>query len=291
VFVVSSDAKESVVFDVLDGSKKRTLPWDYGTVWSALNRSVVTYQPTDDERQHRVRLIDVFDDSVIEDITIAKSAGGQDEADTNYARIVAGRYHIIAGTSGDVRLWDLAKGQVTGQAKLPNLEQMHGFHALALENEIIVLPRRKSTEPSVTQGSDTVTTSGMNHQTTHAVHALSRKDAHLIWSYDDGTEWGCTLTQPTATPILLVTRSHSIFNTTGSRQRQLDVLALNVLDGSVMHRRMGKQVHPQSNDLETRIVTQPISDRVIVHLGAELLTYKLGEPEAGDEATESGDAN
>ncbi len=280
VLVVSSQSKEIVAFDALDGAKLRTTEWEHGSIWTAQNRYVLSYTPANDKRLSTVRLVDVFDDNrVVEELTTAISSRGVDGIEASFGRVIDGRYMVMLGTDGKLTLWDVREGRSIGQSELPAMDQLQGMHALTLTGQVIVLPRLKPDETPMSLGRDRVTSGGQNHQTIHSVHAISLEDAGIRWSFEGEDSWGCTLTQPVATPALILSRSLSIHNTTGARKRTLDVVALDVRDGSVLNERLGKQVHSQTNEIETRLTVQPASERLLVQIGGELLTYLFGDVE------------
>ena len=101
-------------------------------------------------------------------------------------------------------------------------------------------------------------------------------DGSLRWQHQFEKPWGCTLTQPAASPILLLTRSPFTYTTT-SRRKTLDAVAFDVRDGRELNRTEGRAVMSTSNALETRLTIQPVLSRVIVQVGLEILTYKFGQ--------------
>ncbi len=279
--VVSPETREIVSFSAFDGAKLETQPWTYGAVWAAQNRFVLSYDPIDANRQTTIRMIDVFTNTVIHELTTDAANRSAEGTDASFGRVIDGRYMVVLNNRGKLWLWDIQSGTEIGQCQLPEMVDLQGIHAVALDGQIMVLPYGKKDIQSSPLASETVTSSsGLQHQRTDGVFAVSTDDASLRWSFDDSTEWGVTLHPPSATPVLLLSRSHNTNSTTGSRLRELDVLALDVRDGNVINKRMGRQVAPQTNELETRLVIQPESERVIVQIGIELLTYKFGEPDA-----------
>ena len=68
-------------------------------------------------------------------------------------------------------------------------------------------------------------------------------------------------------------------NVLGTRKKTLDVLALDVRDGSEMNALIGKEIMSNNNQLETRLTIQPALSRVAAQIGPEKLTYTFGEVE------------
>lgn len=278
VAVVSPEANQVAIFDALDGAKLETRPWAHGTIWAAQNRYALAYSLADASRRSTVRLVDVFSNTVLHEMTVLAASRGAEATKATYGRVVDGRYLVMLNTEGDLRLWDVQTGRDLGSCELPAMPDLQGLHAMQLDGQLIVLPRRPVERAPMPVGSDVVTTAGQSHQGTSGVFAVSLADASLRWSFEDGSAWGCTLTQPAATPILLLSRSRSLYSTTGSRRRDLDVIGLDVRDGNVLTKMLDKQVSSQSNELETRVVVQPVVDKVVAQIGGELLTFTFGEP-------------
>ncbi len=285
VLVISPDSGEVVSFDALDGAKLATRQWTHGEIWAAQDRFVLSYTQPDANRKTTLRLVNVFEDQVVQELTTDAANRGTDSIDASFGRVIDGRYLVVLSNQGKLWLWDIRQGIEIGRAELPVMkdedgnDDLRGIRAMMLEDQLLVLPQRVSAGGSRSIGRDTNTTStSQRHQTTHAVHAISLKDASIRWSFDDGSAWGVTLHQPAATPILMLCRSHTLNNIPGvSRTRTLDVVSLDVRDGKSVEERLGRQVQPQSNEIETLVVVQPRSDRVIVHIGNDMLTYNFGE--------------
>jgi hypothetical protein len=117
------------------------------------------------------------------------------------------------------------------------------------------------------------------------VHAVSLQDGSLRWGQQFEEPWGCTLTQPTETPILVLNRSPFTYSTT-SRRKSMDVLALDVRDGSEMNKFVGKPILSNNNELETRLTVQPGLWRVMAQIGTELLTYSFDQDEVKETESE-----
>jgi hypothetical protein len=76
--------------------------------------------------------------------------------------------------------------------------------------------------------------------------------------------------------MLILARSPFTFST-ASRRKSLDVLALDIRDGSDLALREGKPISSSNNSLETRQTVQPGLSRVIAQIGTELLTFSFGK--------------
>ena len=54
-------------------------------------------------------------------------------------------------------------------------------------------------------------------------------------------------------------------------------MAMDVRDGEIVDQSEGRPILSGSNELETKITVQPTLSRIIVQLGAQLLTYSFGK--------------
>lgn len=283
VAVVSDATNEVHYFDLLDGRKLDSTRWPHGTVWAGIGSHVLSYQETDENRLFDIKLVNPFSG----DIVLTHQAYGANRSNTEtdvpsgYGRVVGGRYMVHLGNDGRCVIWDIMEGRQIGQPELPAYKDLQELRVMRMEGQFIVLPKRRSVVP--TQGDERLQTSdGSFHKPTHAVHAVSLDDGSLRWSKEFEQPWGCTLTQPSESPILILSRSPFTFSTT-SRRKSLDVLALDLRNGNEMMRREDKPIASSNNSLETRQTVQPGLSRVIAQIGTELLTYTFGvEAEAQD---------
>ena len=64
------------------------------------------------------------------------------------------------------------------------------------------------------------------------------------------------------------------------RKKFLDVLAIDVRDGSDVVERLGKEIKPGNNSLQTESILQPGRKMMIVKIGrSEMLKYAFGDAE------------
>jgi outer membrane protein assembly factor BamB len=278
VAVVSSATGEVVFYDLLDGQKLDSAGWDHGTVWESAASHVLAYRQTDENGHYELTLVNPFTGQVLlRQLSPQANRSNTDrEIPAAYGRVVSGRYLVLLDNQGQAVIWDLAEGRELSRPKLPVYGDLQGLRVILLDGQLIVLPRRAGQ-----QDRDLQTTNGTFHQTVHAVHAISLQDGEVRWSQEFETPWGCTLTQPAETPLLMFTRSPSTFSASNpTRRKFMDVLALDVRDGHELNKTLGRPIQSSNNDLETRLVVQPGLSRVLVHIGSDLLTYSFGQPAA-----------
>ncbi|WP_218933475.1 outer membrane protein assembly factor BamB family protein [Rubripirellula lacrimiformis] len=280
VAVVSPVTSEIVFFDVLDGRKVETKRWTHGEVWESVGRHVLGYDlvsgAADVAGPFRLVLVDPFTDQVKQQTVTGKTADGE-SAGAAYGRIVDGRYLVMLESSGQALIWDLVDGREIGRPELPAFDDLDEVYATLLDDQMIILPKRRIVRPKVQMIEQLRTGDGAYHQTTHGVFAISMNDGSLRWGTEFDKPWGCTLTQAPATPILILARSpftHSV----QSRSKYLDVMGLDLRDGREWFKEERRPIHSGNNELEVRLNVQSVTGRVIAEIGSELLTFQFGEP-------------
>ena len=275
IAVVSAAEKKVIVFDALDGRILDSKRWERGDIWAAAGSHVLCFKKAGREAQrtiYDVQLVDAFTDDVRLSCTSIEANRTNSALPSSYGRVIAGRYLVMLDTDGQGTLWDLRSGQEIARPKLPAYADLRGVEAVLLNKQLIILPKRRLVR---TRPQDPVTFDN-NHVTSHAVHAISLTDGNIRWSREFDSPWGCTLHQPADTPILLFTRGTTTPNgPPSSRRKSLDVLALDVRDGSEKNKATGKPVSTRSDILETRLSVQHGLSQVVVQIGGELLTYKF----------------
>ena len=287
VAVVSAETNEVVFFHVLDGRKLESKPWDNGTIWESIGTNVLSYKSTGEKRRFEVRLTNAFTGEVLLRHDTSSENRSSANVDSTYGQILDGRYMTLLENSGQALIWDVMEGLEIGRPMLPEYSDLQGINAMYLDGQIILLPKRR-VEPALQQNQQLQTEQGTTHPRVHGVHAVSLADGSLRWSQVFERPWGCTLTQPAATPILVLTRS-PFKHLVGSRRKSLDALALDVRDGDILSERLGKEIMPNNNQLETRLTLQPGPSKVLAQIGPELLTYTFGD--VGDDELEDSPDN
>lgn len=286
VAVVSPETDEVVFYDVLDGSKVDSRGWPHGKIWDSIGRHVLCYRPIAGSERYEVSLVDPFTDEVKLSKTVDPNNRTNDIKSSAYGRIVDGRYLAMMESSGEALVWDLVDGREIATPTLPAHDDLQGLHVIRLDGQMLFLPKRRIERSSSQVFEQLQTADGASHQTTHGVFAVSMSDGSLRWSTQFDKPWGCTLTQASATPILMLARA-PFTNSVQSRKKFLDVLGLDVRDGTTLVERLGKPIPGSSNALETRLTVQPAMDRVIAQIGTELLSLKFGETESVDESDQA----
>jgi hypothetical protein len=277
VAVVSPVTGEVVFFDLLDGRKLETQKWEHGKYWESIGSHVLVYRNSGEDVPYELRLVNPFTNEVL----LSEKVHGENRTASNkpcgYGRILDGRYLAFMESSGTAFVWDLMEGTQVGRPTLPEHPDLQSLQAMQLEGQILLLPKRRLARPKIPQTEQLQTTHGSFHRTVHGVFAVSTEDGSLRWSKEFDKPWGCTLTQPSATPILVLMRSTSTFKSTQSRRKQLDALAIDVRDGTVASEFLDRNITDGNNSLETRLTVQQGLSQVIAQVGPELLTYSFGE--------------
>ncbi|MGB7327828.1 MAG: PQQ-binding-like beta-propeller repeat protein [Rubripirellula sp.] len=281
--VVSSATSEIMYFDLLDGAKKETKPWNFGDAWESIGANVLSYRKLGDgdSDRYELTLVNALSGEVLLREETPSSNPSADTGVSAQGKVIGGRYLVTLRSSGETLIWDLAEGREIGRPKLPEFDDLQGLHAMMLEGQMILLPKRRVERPRTQSVEQLQTADGAAHQTTHGIFAVSMADGSLRWGKEFDKPWGCTLTQADATPMLLLTRSPFTYSIP-SRRKFLDVLALDVRDGKAVAERLGKPILSGNNELETRLTVQTPLQRVLAQVGPELLMFKYGEVDQAD---------
>ena len=277
VVTVGSDPRVEY-FDLLDGRRLGSAPWNHGKTWAASGSHVLSYQGLENG-QYEVKLIDAFTADVLHRYETDSASAGNAAAGVprTFGRVVNGRYLVLLHTSGETVVWDIDRGREIGRPDLPAYPDLQGLHVMQLDGQLIVMPKRLSVGSGGTRPPHR-TRDGTSHRAVDSIHAVSLEDGALRWSHELEDAWGCTLTQPSETPILVLSRSQSIYSAT-SQRKTIDVLAIDVDSGETLQETEDKEVLSGNNELETRLMVQPGRLKVIVQMGGEMLTYHFGSPE------------
>ncbi len=277
IAVVSSAAsdKRVVLYDAMDGEKTSETPWTEGEVWATSGRHVLCYAASKEPNIYDVRVVDVFTDEV--KLTMKTPVMNRASKFRAYGQILNGRYMVILDTKGNLTIWDVREAKALAKEETAAYEKLLGIHAMEMDGQIIVFPSRDANTQVLDGSRRTVTQTGTSFQTVSALYAISLEDGSMRWKREFESAWGCTLAQPSASPIMLLTRNTSQYNSTGPRTVKMDALAIDVRDGKTIHKRMGTEVSSRVNDLAAKILVQTEQNRVRAVIGGEELTYKFGE--------------
>jgi hypothetical protein len=185
-------------------------------------------------------------------------------------------------TSGETTIWDLVSGKVIAgdaenQLKLPALDDLQSLHGMVLGERLILISSKRLSSGQLADQGIVHAIQSKNHFPAHSVQAISLIDGSLLWGQQFDAPWGCTAAQPSASPLLMLSRSRISRERGASTVRKLDLLALDVRDGSIVNEMLDKEVIPSMIDSETEIKVQPSQHRVIVEVSGGLLTYEFGK--------------
>ena len=284
VAVVSPSTEEVVFFDLLDGRKLGVEPWRGGEIWEATGTHVLSYKEMDTSHRYDLMVTNPFSGEIVLQHQSMGANRSNSDASVScaYGRVVGGRHFVLLDNDGNALVWDLAQGREISRAKLPAYPDLVGLSVISLDGTLVLLPKKKTSQDGLPNSPQLQTSDGKFHVTTHGVHAISLVDGSVLWGQEFERPWGCTLTQPAASPLLLFSRSPFTY-TTSSRRKTLDVLAIDVRDGRVVDESEGTPILSGNNELATKVTVQPTLYRIIVQLGAQLLTYNFGERAVGPE--------
>jgi hypothetical protein len=280
VAVVSPATDEVAFFDVHDGRKLGVEPWSGGEIWTDIGSNVLSYRETDKVGQFELLVTNPFSGEVL----LQHQAMGSNRATTGesnvstYGRVVGGRYLALLDNGGSTLIWDVVLGKEIAKGFVRAHEDLIGLNTVMLEGTMVLLPKRKIERVGLPDAPQVQTSDGRFHTTVHGAHAISMVDGSLQWEKSFEQPWGCTLTQPAATPLLLFSRSPFTYSTT-SRRKKLDVLAIDVRDGRVADESLGHSIDAGNNELETQVIVHSAFSRLMVTIGEQQLTYTFGKAE------------
>ena len=276
-----------VFFDAMDGQELDEQPWDHGTIWTDCGQNLLCFSPTDDRWEYSLQLVNPLSGEVLLK-TVAPSANrGGDDVDRSLAKLVNGRYMILLDTNGNLKVWDLLGGVQLIDEKIEAYEDLKAVHGIEMDGQLIVIPERLDSMEADPDGEETQTEHGLFHKTADGLFAFALADGQLRWKREFDKPWGCTLSQPGESPLLLLTRLRWRLDGTAERKMKMDAIAVDVRDGTTLHERLGHQVSSRMNQQQAKIVVQPVQDRVIVQIANEVLSYTFGETDAEREKREA----
>lgn len=279
VAVVSPSTAEVVFFDAFDGRNLGAEPWLGGEIWAAIGTNVLSYRGTGTDNEYDLQLTDPF----IGKILMQHQSVGSNRTNSDasipsaFGRVIDGRHLLLLDNGGNTLIWDLVEGREVSRVQLPADGDLVGLNALILDGLAILLPRSKVDPTGSLDAPQLQTSDARNHVTVNAVHAISLSDGTVQWGHEFDKPWGCTLTQPADTPLLMMARTPFTYSTT-SRRETLEVLAINVRDGSFVDQSENRPTQGGRNELETRVTVLAPNSKVMVQLGTQTLTYSFGEP-------------
>jgi len=277
VAVVSPAADRVDFFRLHDGAKVESRKWPHGKLWAFAGSHVLCYRELSGDPRLAVELVNPFTDDVLLQHQSMPANSKPDALVAGYGTVIDRRYLAMLSTSGGAIVWDIHQGRKIADVKLEAYDDLQALNAMVLDDQILLLPMRRQRQVRQPQTKQVQTKAGLDHRTVDGVHAISLRNGQLRWQRRFDDAWGCTLTQPAATPILLLARSQHTY-TVRSRRKSLDVRALDLRTGQDVHPPQSRPVHDGHNALETRLVVQPSASRVIAHIGGETLTYSFGQP-------------
>lgn len=273
VAVVSPPTDEIVLYDRRDGRRLTSKPLGNQQLWTATDDRLLLYQ--DDGNGNRtMTLWDPFTDQTLLSHTFA------DLSATNqvFGRIAQSRYAVTLSTQGDLLIWDLTAGQQVAAAELGPIDDLDGLHVLLRPESLLVLPN-VARSPSGREGVRPQTASGQDHvRVDHLIANVSLTDGQLLWSHAlEDEPWGCTLSQASASPLLILSRGHTQFQTTSSSTRTVDVKAIDLRTGDTQQS-LKLPVESIGSEIETTLLPQPEEQLLVVAIGNALrMEYRFSD--------------
>ena len=284
VAIVCKPLKKTVFYDVLDGRKLGEQPWGHGEVWADAGQNLLCFSETDDRWKYNLRLVDPFNDEVLLDTVSASSNRGGEGEERAFGKLVNERYMLLLNTKGHLKVWDVLEGTELVDAEIGDYADLKAVHGVQLDGQIVVFPERLDSMVTDADREEVQTEQGLFHKTADALFSYSLDEGddlgNELWKKEFDSPWGCSLSQPGASPLLLLTRLKWKIDSAGARNVKMDAMAVDVRTGQTLHQRLGTVVSSKMNQQQARIVVQSVQDRVVAQVGNQVLTYTFVESDA-----------
>lgn len=272
VAVVSTNSKSIVQFDCRDGRRISETPLKDYQIWASTDEAVLMYRDNDDSTRDLVLLDPIAGKELLRHTYKDLSA-------TNrvFGRIINGSHVATLSANGDVLVWDIENGRAISDLKIDPIPTLKGLQVIPHHNSLVLLPNTSA--PSEDRaGVALQTTSGQDHvKVDVAIMNISLADGKIAWTHSLESEpWGCTVTQSSLSPMLVLSRGKQRYLTTGSRTKTIDAQAIDYRDGKPIQT-LDQPVESFSNDIETILAIQPTQQQVLVSIGNLRLEYLFSE--------------
>ena len=286
VAVVSTNSKAIVQFDCRDGRRISETPLEDYQIWASTDESVLMYRDIDDATRDLVLLDPISGKELLRHTYKDLSA-------TNrvFGRVINGSHVATLSVNGDVLVWDIENARAVSELKIDPIPTLKGLQVIPHHNSLVLLPNTSA--PSEDRaGVALQTTSGQDHvKVDVAIMNISLTDGKIAWTHSLESEpWGCTVTQSSLSPMLVLSRGRQRYLTTGSRTKTIDVQAIDFRNGKPVQT-LDQPVESFSNDIETILAIQPTQQQVLVSIGNLRLEYLFFETADAAESAQSEDAD
>jgi len=272
VAIVSPNSELVVKYSCRDGRRLSEEPFTDYRVWAATNEAVLMYRNVGDNREL------VLKNPISGETLLEHVFEGLSDDNRVLGRIVEGAYMVALSTNGQTLIWDLEKARVVSTTKVDPIPGLSGLHVLARHDALVLLPAVSDSSDNSVVAPLSAATGDEHVRVDVAAWSVKLDDGTIGWRCPlDKEPWGCTLTQSSVSPLVLMSRGKSNYQTTGGRTKILDVMAIDTRDGK---KYVSTDLDCQgfNNDIETRLTVQPPQQRVIVNISSIRLEYDFGTP-------------
>lgn len=271
VAVVSAEAKTVMQYDRRDGRLLSREPFEEHQIWTATDSAILAFRDSDDGKRELV-LWDPIDDRQL----LRHEFAGVLDDNRVFGRVLNGHHLVTLSSQGELLVWDLQQARQISQSSIDPIPQLSGVQVLSRPQMLVLLPN--TGESAEESGAIVTTQSGQEHiRVDRKLVAISLDDGEPLWTVPlDGLPWGCTLSQATGSPLIVLSRSKSQYQATGSRTRSLDVMAIDARNGQP-HKTIDYPVETINNDIESIVRPQPEQQRVTVRVGSLEIEYRFSD--------------
>jgi hypothetical protein len=272
VAVVSTNSKTIVQFDCRDGKRISETPLDDYQIWASTDNAVLMYRDVDDSTRDLV-LIDPINDKEL----LRHQYTDLSTTNRVFGRVINGAYVATLSAAGDALIWDIQNGREISKTKIDPIEALKGLHVILHHDSVVLLPNTSlsSEDPS---GGVYQTNSGQDHVRVDPVIVnIALADGEIKWNHSlNNQQWGCTITQSSVSPLLVLSRGRSQYIGSNSRTKTIDVQAIDFRTGKPVQT-LDQPVESFNNDIETILSVQPNQQQVLVSIGNLRLEYQFSE--------------
>ena len=262
---------EVTTFDLLDGRKIGSTPWNQGRIWTSNDRHVLCYTLGENGSSAKVRLVNPITKQVHLETDALIQQPQKKATGRGFGRILQDRYLVLLDSDGRLLIWDILLGSELCSHNVGAMPELESFRAMWMEGQIIVLPAKAV----IRRRGDMLTQQGETHRTAHRLIAISTDNGEINWQRDFEQPWGVTIDQPYSSPVLMLARSKTIYTVNRSTPK-MDVALIRLTDGKTIAEELEHEVSARTTGLTTFLSVQPSRNRITARIDGEQLQYQFG---------------
>ncbi len=288
VALVSADYDFVEVFDAYDGHAVQRQPWTPNLIWASTPTSVLTCEvvPETEGRKNIVELKSPLSDRTVLTTTGYRPAQISEGDKSTFGKVVGKRWMFLSSRDGQITVWDLLNHREVVSVKYPGFERLTKMHGAHIGDLLIVLAdndQKIEDRNFDIASSEIAEAANQSHYGARGVFAFSTDTGELVWKREFKRTWGCTTMQPSATPMLVMTRARTKVGITRNiaSKRYLDLQGLDIRTGETLIEILDKEV-PSSPVSATQTTLLPLKSQMLVEAEQSLIVFQFGVEEDAD---------